>query len=238
SDTINISGAGEYIIPIGGMKGSGVFDIKLELDGKLSFHIDNIGIPTIVPIKADMHVNPILFDLPANETIDTSFMISNPGGLSLSWQLNYSADWFAVSPRNGNDETEIRLFVVPNLGIPRKDSVRIVAPDAENNIQYVVVSQDGDRSGIDLGEQTLDKLVLYPNPVSDMLSLEISFVKETEVDIAIYNYLGEEIYQKHYPISSSELTGEIDLRSFAEGSYFVVITAGKETHLRKIVKIQ
>ncbi|MBT3241892.1 MAG: T9SS type A sorting domain-containing protein [Bacteroidetes bacterium] len=238
SDTINISGPGEYIIPIGGMKGSGVFDIKLELDGKLSFHIDNIGIPTIVPIKADMHVNPILFDLPANETIDTSFMISNPGGLSLSWQLNYSADWFAVSPRNGNDETEIRLFVVPNLGIPRKDSVRIVAPDAENNIQYVVVSQDGDRSGIDLGEQTLDKLVLYPNPVSDMLSLEISFVKETEVDIAIYNYLGEEIYQKHYPISSSELTGEIDLRSFAEGSYFVVITAGKETHLRKIVKIQ
>ena len=66
----------------------------------------------------------------------------------------------------------------------------------------------------------------------------MKFTRETDVDVAIYDYLGKIIFHKHYPLTSAELSDEVDLTKQAEGTYFVVITAGEETHLRKLVKIE
>ncbi len=238
SDTIGITHAGEYSIPLGGLDQAGTFDLTLKADNTLSFTLDNLGVPTLVPILADMEIQPKQFDLPAEETVDTTFTISNPGGLDMSWQLTYSANWFAVSPRYGDNETDVRLFVVPNQGIPRKDSIRVVAPGVAHNIQYVVVTQDGDRSGIGLINKHELQVDCYPNPAGEMVHVKVIQADAGPIELTILNQLGAVVLEDYLQTSTRELVHELALNHLPDGIYFLIVKSAQKQSIQKLLKLQ
>lgn len=65
--TVLINSAGDYIIPLGGMTTSGIFDLTLRTTENLSFTFDNIGVPS----KVQMNPNQVdlLSDLMARAEI-------------------------------------------------------------------------------------------------------------------------------------------------------------------------
>jgi uncharacterized repeat protein (TIGR01451 family) len=75
----------------------------------------------------------------------------------------------------------------------------------------------------------LNDLQLYPNPVKNKVSISNSSIIDS---VAITSVLGQEILYK----SVNDLQTEIDLTSFANGIYFVKVSANKKERIIKIVK--
>ncbi len=75
----------------------------------------------------------------------------------------------------------------------------------------------------------LNDLHLYPNPVKNKVSISNSSIIDT---VAITSVLGQEILRK----SVNDLQTEIDLSSFANGIYFVKVSANEQEKIIKIVK--
>lgn len=233
-DTVDISQAGEIIIPIGGMDAPGMFDLQMIAANGLHFFFDNVGIAASFEVKMQLSIDKKHFELPAELTIDTSFMILNLGGESMDWALSYSSNWFAASPRNGTDETEIRLFVVPNKGAPRKDSIRVVASGAEDAVQYVVVSQDGDASGIEHLE-VFSKMEVYPNPAHDILYLRWQNLSTEPIRIRIYNLKGEVVEDQVYYKELGDQGASIGLSQYPKGLYILSMVQGERKGFQKLI---
>ena len=76
---------------------------------------------------------------------------------------------------------------------------------------------------------------IYPNPVDDILNIELLFDKPSEIRISIINILGEEIF------SFKDRTDKtyrkfVDLKYLSKGIYFVIIKSNDAIIKRKIVK--
>lgn len=152
----------------------------------------------------------------------------------MDWALSYSSNWFVASPRNGTDETEIRLFVVPNKGAPRKDSIRVVASGAEDAVQYVVVSQDGDASGIEHLE-VFSKMEVYPNPAHDILYLRWQNLSTEPIRIRIYNLKGEVVEDQVYYKELGDQGASIGLSQYPKGLYILSMVQGERKGFQKLI---
>jgi hypothetical protein len=88
-------------------------------------------------------------------------------------------------------------------------------------------------TGTNLGvkENTLNKLALYPNPTKDILNLKLPEVQDFEIiNYSITNMLGQTVYKdfKNYQ--------EVDVASFSDGVYQVVIETNKGNWTGRFVK--
>jgi photosystem II stability/assembly factor-like uncharacterized protein len=80
-----------------------------------------------------------------------------------------------------------------------------------------------------IGENQLNSIALYPNPVTDVLQIS----SKTEItSVAIYNVNGQQLMNKEL----RALTGEINLSSLSTGIYFAKVTANNSTETFKIIK--
>ena len=106
----------------------------------------------------------------------------------------------------GND-----LVIGTNTGVWRNDlSIGIgKAPKADNGIS------------------------IYPNPVNDILNIELpaSYAKQP-TSIEVYTLLGNKVYSEVSHSSSVKL----DFSSFSEGLYLVKLSSGKNTFTTKVLK--
>ena len=77
-------------------------------------------------------------------------------------------------------------------------------------------------------------LVVYPNPCNDILYVDATKNNTlTDVEITVYDVLGNKIYSKHY---SNLLHETIDLSSQASGMYFINAQSDYKTAYFKILK--
>lgn len=79
------------------------------------------------------------------------------------------------------------------------------------------------------GEFNKDGLIIYPNPVTDLLNIK---AKETIQSIAITNFLGQVLFNTRV----DALTTTLDLNGFAKGTYFIQLGLGDKTISKKIIK--
>lgn len=77
------------------------------------------------------------------------------------------------------------------------------------------------RIGEDVG------VLIYPNPVSDMLTIEFPEVEATQVQIQLIDVLGRVVTEIKNQ-DTSEFSIEIDVNNFKPGVYFVKISDGKD----------
>lgn len=77
--------------------------------------------------------------------------------------------------------------------------------------------------------------LLYPVPANHMITLELNVTEETEMQVSIYNVMGQMVYSE--TIQATGVTRkEINTQEFAEGQYQLMITsANGEKETRKFI---
>lgn len=77
---------------------------------------------------------------------------------------------------------------------------------------------------------------IYPNPVYNVLQVQIGARTNTPVDIAVYNASGEKVKRFSTSVSSGSTVISLDdMANHPPGLYLVSITAGEQTVTKKIV---
>jgi len=82
------------------------------------------------------------------------------------------------------------------------------------------------------------KLLLYPNPASNILKMSVNLQQPTPIDVEIRNAEGKMIHQSQ--IAASETTSGFNFFKLQEakipyGMYMYTLTFGNETVTRKVV---
>ncbi len=76
---------------------------------------------------------------------------------------------------------------------------------------------------------------VYPNPTKDVINIEISGF-DNEVDILIYNSLGQRVYSQRVKSANSDYRQSIDFSQFESGVYVIRINDGTKTATQRFVK--
>ena len=83
------------------------------------------------------------------------------------------------------------------------------------------------------GEQTNEKLKVFPNPSNGKLNIELPHIKyDGPVEVAVFAMDGRKVFEKVF--TSKIALGEIDLSGFEPGIYFIDIRAGSYSAYEKI----
>lgn len=93
-------------------------------------------------------------------------------------------------------------------------------------------------SGSCLPDKEPDELVFrtYPNPTSDEVTLEFYHETSEEIEISVFNLLGQRLWRDSFFANVGEVTHQLYLGSLAPGTYLVRLSGSTETGVRKIVK--
>jgi hypothetical protein len=76
---------------------------------------------------------------------------------------------------------------------------------------------------------------VYPNPVRDLLTLEVNAELEKGTSISILSIQGKVVYNEAINSGVSEYRNEIDVSNFAPGVYMIQITNGKTSVQERII---
>ena len=102
-----------------------------------------------------------------------------------------------------------------------------------------IIAIDSDTSVI-VSRQDLFSLIddfkIYPNPTSDIFTVEIPLPYDFFTNISVYNDLGAKVFEADY----NEIYNirEIDLSDQPDGTYFVSVSFSQFTITKKVLKIQ
>ena len=105
--------------------------------------------------------------------------------------------------------------------------------DVEGNItsQWFVDLKDPG-TFIPENENALQNISIYPNPVTNKLTIKISDEGNEDIAFTIFNYEGKEVF---YQETKNRLI-DIDFDLFSAGLYLVKVETIKSTRVYKIVK--
>ena len=87
------------------------------------------------------------------------------------------------------------------------------------------------------GNNTNPLLLIYPNPVTDLLNIQLSDYEQGEYSIEIYNDLGQMIYTKSIMISNETEIYQINREPNMISGFYIILTNSKETNERKSERI-
>jgi PKD repeat protein len=75
----------------------------------------------------------------------------------------------------------------------------------------------------------------YPNPVDNILNININAEKSEPVRVAIYNLQGQQILSKTYMLQSGKQNLKIDLGNFIQGTYLLNISSSSSLLVNKLI---
>ncbi|WP_238989452.1 T9SS type A sorting domain-containing protein [Flavobacterium sp. LMO8] len=79
----------------------------------------------------------------------------------------------------------------------------------------------------------LQNIVLYPNPSKGIFNITLGNIEPTAIDV--YDVTGKIVWsKKDFAISNAEVS--LDLSTVAQGIYFVKVTAGEQSTVKRIIK--
>ncbi len=88
-------------------------------------------------------------------------------------------------------------------------------------------------TGVD--EISVSKLLIYPNPVVDVLNIEFEFRNNQKVELKIVNILGEVMYFEKVNQSELSYSNKFDFTKFSKGLYFVKLKLDKNIITQKVI---
>jgi len=88
----------------------------------------------------------------------------------------------------------------------------------------------------DLGGNVKAKVLLYPNPVKDQVTLEINDDSNSETRIEMYNSYGSKVMIKNLGVVSGTVTSPIDVSGLENGMYLVRFFVGDHYESKTFIK--
>jgi hypothetical protein len=108
------------------------------------------------------------------------------------------------------------------------------------NIRITDASADdanklGKPAGISDNKLSVKEMKFYPNPGDGKFTLSFNLPEEGNTDVTIMNLDGKSIYSEKLASFKGQYEKQIDISSNPKGVYFVKITQGEHSQLKKIV---
>jgi PKD repeat protein len=193
-------------------------------------------------------------------TFDVNLEVANPAGTSTIEQTNYItvgenpiADFIATVSMNGN----IDFANNSNFGNSYEWIFGDGSTSTENSpsytydtaglytIQLIVTNNCGtdtmtqdvliDITGVE-DLTFLEKFDLYPNPNNGDFTLHIEGQPLDELEVSLYNILGQQIFQERTDFTSGQLIKDYKLSHLAAATYILQIKSANQMIHRKVVK--
>ena len=95
---------------------------------------------------------------------------------------------------------------------------------------YYYIKSDGTTGSEPVTER--EKLIFYPNPVDNILTVRVPDQDGSEASISLISLTGQIVYQA----VTNESTYQIDVRNLSEGIYVLSVKTAKENYIEKIIK--
>lgn len=139
-------------------------------------------------------------------------------GSTYLWSTGETTQTISVTEAMANEQGDLLVNVLVNneLGCENLDEVTVHFKDC---------------TGID--EKYADKIMLSPNPNNGLFSVELGDLASQVTDIAIYNSLGEVVYQTDANAQSENI--HFDLSHLANGVYHIIISIDNEKINKRFV---
>jgi len=80
-----------------------------------------------------------------------------------------------------------------------------------------------------------DIIKIYPNPVRDILFVDLNSFDSQKVNISIYNILGKIVYEVKESVVNNNLVYEIVLSEQTQGIYFLKMLIDNQIIIKKIL---
>ena len=185
--------------------------------GSSSFRIvlDDINIYNCVPNS--ITVNNVVNNESVENGADGTIAVSPTGGIA-----PYSFVWSTGDTNMGSSST---------LGGLTADSYTVTVTDA-----FGCFTTETFNIGV-VSTQDLTNLVdinLYPNPVKDVLTLDLSLEKALDLEVYIYNSIGQQLWFSDLP-SSEEHRLPISVNDFSTGLYFLQVRSDEGQVTKRFV---
>mgnify|MGYP001231892800 CR=1 FL=1 len=136
------------------------------------------------------------------------------------------------------DESHSHSFSTTLPSDVNYEEVNVVALLIDNSNGVVINSRMIDLSqfvGIaDLTPENAYSTELYPNPAKEEVNIVIGLDDQSEINLNIYNAVGQVVYNNVYTNSPST-PKTIDVSSFEAGVYFVKTTVGNNSSVQKLI---
>jgi hypothetical protein len=117
------------------------------------------------------------------------------------------------------------------------EDVDLLNFDCVTNNSRSSIVQEG---GLNESEETINAeawdLILYPNPTSNTITLESNLILEEEIQIEIYNTLGQKV--KEIAINEAISVIEIDVSLFLDGIYNIRLQSGNYKITKSFVVVK
>jgi hypothetical protein len=123
-----------------------------------------------------------------------------------------------------------------NLGLPDQDTVFIEPlPTDFGNFYTYFFSVDYPVGGIGSVPDNVDDVVVYPNPTTDNLSVEVSTVKKGEYVLEIFSTTGAKVLEDKFSVSFITKKN-YSLNGLDSGVYLMKIKGPESNHTKRIIK--
>lgn len=117
-------------------------------------------------------------------------------------------------------------------------------PDMNGQFRLVAVTPDGcsDTSNVynyvtfGLESSDVSEFNIYPNPNDGNFTIQMDIANtENEIEVAIYNMIGQTVYSKNFEANNTSVLQQISLAGIAKGAYTMSVRVGNSTLHKKLI---
>ena len=155
-------------------------------------------------------------------------------GQSFAKQYSYTFKGNYRLPNNANDPIKPAI----EHSVEDFNDLKVVVWIQENVSGKVEQSAYADVSAISVEENNLENNIsVYPNPVNDILNIDIAAINNNNVTLQIVNTLGQVILSNNnVALTTGENSVRLDVSGLETGIHFLTITSGSQV-LTKTISI-
>ncbi|MGQ7947361.1 T9SS type A sorting domain-containing protein [Flavobacterium sp. WC2509] len=184
-----------------------------------------IGASNTVAVDADVVWSPTVFTIGDEIVVVTKYDIDNK--VAKMW----------INPTISSTEPADQVVSGVRTGSIKPDRLRLNKNSAATT-PYMIIDEIrgannwgevvGGASTLGLSKSEIAQLKVYPNPVSNG-TLNISSANNSEKEVAIYNILGQKVFQ------TQTTSGAINVSSLGKGGYLLKITEDGKSETKKLI---
>lgn len=152
-----------------------------------------------------LSIDSVYIDISINSNEISFTLIDAPAYDSILWESD-------LPVLNNSQNNDTLLIEVPN---PVNDSVVVTIFKGACSFSETIFFN---RTWNSIANALIDPLTIYPNPTSNILTIELPQNREFEQEIAIFNLLGKVVYKD----SISKQNNQIDVSHLASGVYTII----------------
>ncbi len=215
----------EYLIRLQTMDREG-----LTFEKSLVIIIENQAEPIIETSSANLSFGTV----EVGETSQLSFEIQNSGDGTLVIQsielpATYSADWTSGEIAPSSSQV-VNVTFEPADAEVYAGQIVITSNGGE---QVIEVTGEGEIvTGIDLPTLSPDLLRTYPNPTSDLVTIDLTLLRMSTPEMGIYDVNGIRVFRK---VKIREETVTVDVSSYTQGIYLIRLIGDKGIVTKRLI---